>query len=555
MTTNAPPPPPVTTRQATTAPRPQRVGTGSLHAAATYLAPSSARRSRRKVARKHAPSATAVAAAAASAGALTKEGADFDHQPRRPLGQSSSVASRGGAGAGAGGVARTSSLLSLFEAQSVEHFAGVTRSVVGTEPQHDFLEGSVGGTNLSPGGWPGPGNEEDVRDMVGEEKIRATHYDYPWSEEKRAQSRGQASGGHRFPGSESFPEAEKHAAFGGNPQYLTPPATEPRRTEHGGGGYFSEDGQTRGGRLGPSKEEAQTDPQTRERRGRLAGGGIDAGVARDHHRDHDVGTTTITSGAILSSSHSYHPEFGQPSPRKKRRSPERRDVFFSPTESAPVTAAALAATSGTPAATAAATERVAIAKPNLAGTYSRFSLWSSSSDDDASVTVLAPDVDCFGERGANGIEKSGGRRETSGSRVETGGSRLETGGSRLETDINRLETSGKIAGVSAAGFENGELYSRGAAASAALARDCDRRTETPVTSPTPARARETFFDPATSSADKVGATSCVLQLFVAIICTPYRTRFRTARTGFGGKGAWKKYVCFVSHHLQGLLKP
>ncbi|CAM9988068.1 unnamed protein product, partial [Ectocarpus sp. 8 AP-2014] len=106
-------------------------------------------------------------------------------------------------------VARTSSLLSLYEAQSVEHVAGIRRDNSGPYLDDDDALGPSRGH--TPAGWPG-GGAQDRLTLAGQEQLSvlvATSeaekitpsggaegaMDYPWSVERRASwSRGSGGG-------------------------------------------------------------------------------------------------------------------------------------------------------------------------------------------------------------------------------------------------------------------------------------------------------------------------------------------------------------------------
>lgn len=106
-------------------------------------------------------------------------------------------------------VARTSSLLSLYEAQSVEHVAGIRRDNSGPYLDDDDALGPSRGH--TPAGWPG-GGAQDSLTLAGQEQLSvlvatsgaekttpsggaAGAMDYPWSDERRASgSRGSGGG-------------------------------------------------------------------------------------------------------------------------------------------------------------------------------------------------------------------------------------------------------------------------------------------------------------------------------------------------------------------------
>ena len=196
------------------------------------------------------------------------------------------------------------------------------------------------------------------------------------------------------------------------------------------------------------------------------------GASGSSHRCDQTVDLSASSNAVHPASHGGYsrPGFGQqqPSPHNRRPPPEKELANITPTTASAPLATALTATIGRAAVVATDNERAIAEKPNLAESYSRFSLWSSD-DDEASVTVLAHDIDCGERGGANGFDEA-------------------------------AAADGKAALAACA--EGGELYSVNNSAGSVV--DCrDGRVETPATPPA-ARKREVFFDTATSSADKVG---------------------------------------------------
>ncbi|CAM9311621.1 unnamed protein product, partial [Ectocarpus sp. 13 AM-2016] len=110
-------------------------------------------------------------------------------------------------------VARASSLLSLYEAQSVEHVAGIRRDNNGPYLDGDDALGPSRGH--TPAGWPGggaqdhltPAGQEQLSVLVATSEVEKTTWsggaagamEYPWSDERRAsRSRGSSCGAHHF---------------------------------------------------------------------------------------------------------------------------------------------------------------------------------------------------------------------------------------------------------------------------------------------------------------------------------------------------------------------